>query len=102
VVWTDRMLTALEQVVRGSRWLRLIDKVFSELCLFAAARQVLANRGAACVDHISVDDFNSRLSTELRKLSVSLRDGTYGPQAIRRVDIPRPGSKELRLLGRGF
>lgn len=99
VVWTDRMLTALEQGVRGGKWFRLIDKVFSDLCLFAAARRVLANRGAAGVDHVSVDDFDSRLSSELRKLSESLRDGTYRPQAIRRVEIPKPGSKELRPLG---
>lgn len=93
------MLTALEQGVRGGKWFRLIDKVFSELCLFAAARQVLANRGAAGVDHVLVDDFNARLSTELRKLPESLRDGTYRPQVIRRVEIPKPGSKELRPLG---
>jgi RNA-directed DNA polymerase len=92
------MLTALEQGVRGGKWFRLIDKVFSDLCLFVAARQVLANRGTAGVDHVSVDEFESRMSTELQRLSVSLRDGTYRPQAIRRVEIPKPSSKELRPL----
>ena len=99
VVWTDRRLTALEQGVKGGRWFRLIDKMFSGLCLYAAARQVLANRGAAGVDHVSVDGFKSRMSAELQRLSVSLRDGTYCPQAIRRVEIPKPGSNELRPLG---
>lgn len=98
-VWTDRMLTTLEQGVKGGKWFRLIDKVFSERCLYAAARQVLANRGASGVDHISVKDFESRLLPEIRKLSQTLRDGSYRPQAIRRVPIPKPGSNETRPLG---
>lgn len=28
-VWTDRMLTALEQGVKGGKWFRLFDKVFA-------------------------------------------------------------------------
>jgi len=93
------MLTTLEQGVKGGKWFRLIDKVFSERCLYAAARQVLSNKGASGVDHISVEDFESRLIREIRKLSQSLKDGTYRPQAIRRVHIPKPGSTETRPLG---
>ncbi len=93
------MLTTLEQGVKGGKWFRLIDKVFSERCLYAAARQVLANKGASGVDHISVEDFASRLMPETRKLSQSLKDGSYRPQAIRRVNIPKPGSPETRPLG---
>lgn len=98
-VWTDRMLTALAQGVRGGKWFRLFDKLFSERGVSAAARQVLANKGACGVDHISVDDFESRLIPEIRKLSQTLQDGSYRPQAIRRVHIPKPGSNETRPLG---
>lgn len=93
------MLTTLEQGVKGGKWFRLIDKVFSERLLHAAARQVLANQGACGVDHVTVDDFASRLMPELRKLSQSLNDGSYRPQAIRRVHIPKPGSSQTRPLG---
>jgi RNA-directed DNA polymerase len=93
------MLTALETGVKGGKWFRLIDKVYSERCLFSAARRVLANRGAAGVDHVSVEDFDVRLIPELRKLAESLREGSYRPQAIRRVEIPKPGSGERRPLG---
>ncbi len=93
------MLTTLEHGVKGGKWFRLFDKVYSERGLSAAARQVLANKGASGVDHISVDDFASRLMPELRKLSQSLRAGSYRPQAIRRVNIPKPGSNETRPLG---
>jgi len=36
-VWTDRMLTALEIGVKGGTWFSLIDKVFADMTLYAAA-----------------------------------------------------------------
>ena len=98
-VWTDRMLTALETGVKGGSWFALVDKVFAERNLAAAARGVIANRGAAGVDHVTVTDFGNRLDDELPKLSRQLRDGSYRPQAVRRVYIPKPGSHETRPLG---
>ena len=98
-VWTERMLTALETGVKGGSWFALMDKIFAERNLAAAAAQVIANRGAAGVDHVTVTDFGSRLDDELPKLSRQLRDGEYRPQAVRRVHIPKPGSHETRPLG---
>jgi len=99
VVWTERMLTALEEGVKGGVWYSLIDKVFAERTLRAAAGQVVANKGAAGVDHVSVEEFSDDLESNIRKLSASLRGGSYEPSAIRRVFIPKPGSSELRPLG---
>ena len=101
-VWTERMLTALEQGVKGNRWFSLIDKVYSPRCLTAAAFQVEANEGAAGVDHVSVKSFGDRRDAEVAKLSEQLRTGTYRPQAVRRVHIPKPGTKEKRPLGPVF
>jgi RNA-directed DNA polymerase len=98
-VWTERMLTALEQGVKGGSWFRLMDKVFAERNLFAASRRVASNKGAAGVDHVTVEQFAERLMSELRKLSQQLREGTYRPQAVRRVHIPKPGTNETRPLG---
>jgi len=98
-VWTERMLTALEQGVKGNRWFSLIDKVYSPRCLTAAAFQVEANEGAAGVDHVSVKTFGDRREAEVAKLSEQLRTGTYRPQAVRRAHIPKPGTKETRPLG---
>ena len=98
-VWTPRMLTALEQGVKGGCWFSLIDKVYSERCLTAAAFQVEANRGAAGVDHVSVKTFGDRREVEVAQLATQLRTGTYRPQAVRRVHIPKPGSQETRPLG---
>ena len=49
-VWTERMLTALEQGVRGGKWFRLIDKVYALPNLRRGFERVKANRGAAGVD----------------------------------------------------
>jgi RNA-directed DNA polymerase len=98
-VWTGRMLTALEQGVKGGCWFSLMDKVYSQRCLTAAAFQVEANEGAAGVDHVSVKTFGDRRETEVAKLSDQLRMGTYQPQSVRRVHIPKPGTKETRPLG---
>ena len=98
-VWTPRMLTALEQGVKGDVWFSLIDKVFSERNLRAAFCKVAANDGAPGVDHVTVSMFERDLEANLRKLSEQLRAGEYRPQAVRRVHIPKPGSQETRPLG---
>lgn len=98
-VWTDRMLTALEQGVKGGLWFRLIDKVFSERNLQAAATKVIANGGVAGVDHIGVKQFEHDLAANVARLSIDLRAEKYRPQAVRRVHIPKPGSHEKRPLG---
>jgi len=98
-VWTERMLTALEEGVKGGKWFRLIDKVYAEPNLRAGYSQVAANRGAPGVDHVTVEAFGDGLEANVGKLSAALHGGTYEPQAIRRVYIPKPGSNEQRPLG---
>jgi RNA-directed DNA polymerase len=93
------MLTTLEQGVRGGKWHALIDKVFAPLNLFAASGNVIGNRGAAGVDHQTVDDFLRNRKQELERLHVALRTDNYRPQAVKRVWIDKPGSKEKRPLG---
>lgn len=98
-VWTQRMLTALEEGVKGGKWFRLIDKVYGQRNLLAGYSKVAANRGAAGVDHVTVEAFGDDLEANLGKLGAALHGGDYRPQAIRRVYIPKPGSNEQRPLG---
>jgi RNA-directed DNA polymerase len=94
------MLTALEEGVKGGRWYSLMDKVYASATLRAAFGNVRANGGAAGVDHVTVADFEQHLDANLRALGEGLRSGTYRPQAIRRVEIPKAGTrKETRPLG---
>jgi len=73
--------------------------VSRERTLWAAFQEVKANGGAAGVDHQTVEDFERDLSKNLKGLSGQLREGSYRPQAVRRVWIPKPGSTEKRPLG---
>jgi RNA-directed DNA polymerase len=93
------MLTALEQGVKGGKWFRLIDKVYALPNLRKAFARVKANGGAAGVDHVTVEEFERHLEANLEKLSQTLHDGSYRPQPIRRVWIPKPGTSEKRPLG---
>lgn len=98
-VWTERMLTALEHGVKGGSWFSLIDKVYASANLEAACTKVTANGGAAGVDHVTTAEFDRQRTANLTKLQEQLRDDSYRPQSIRRVWIPKPGSREQRPLG---
>jgi len=98
-VWTERMLTALEQGVKGGKWFSLMDKVTDPKTLWRGFEQVKANDGAAGVDRQSVEEFERQLIKNLKQLSEQLRAGTFQPQPVRRVWIPKPGSTEKRPLG---
>jgi RNA-directed DNA polymerase len=93
------MLAALETGVRGGVWFSLIDKVWKLATLREAATRVVANRGAAGVDHVDTEEFGDHLEENVERLSAELQAGTYRPQAVRRVNIPKPGSRETRPLG---
>lgn len=98
-VWTDRMLNALTVGVRGGKWHALIDKVYSEQNLHASAMKVVGKKGAAGVDRQSTSAFDKALDVEIQQLQRQLSARTYRPQAVRRVQIPKPGSKDKRPLG---
>jgi RNA-directed DNA polymerase len=73
-----------------------MDKVYQSGNLFSAYRAVAANTGAPGVDQITIEDFGAHLAKNVEQLEQHLRDGTYRPQAIRRVHIPKPGTNETR------
>lgn len=92
------MVAALENGVRGGRWYSLMDKVYAPATLAAAWARVRANGGAAGVDGVSVDRFVVRQEEYLAELAEALRAGTYRPQAVKRVEIPK-GDGRTRPLG---
>jgi RNA-directed DNA polymerase len=97
-IWTERMISALVNGVKGGRWFSLIDKVSAPRTLALAWAKVRANGGAAGVDGQSIERFTARAEDYLAELSEDLRMGTYRPQAIRRVEIPKDDGK-TRPLG---
>lgn len=98
-VWTERMLSALEEGVKGGKWFSLIDKVSSKKALRAAVGKVVNNRGAAGVDQETTEQFEQEAEERIAKLSEALKNGSYQPQSAKRTWIPKPGTKEKRPLG---
>jgi RNA-directed DNA polymerase len=93
------MLTALEAGVKGGRWYCLWDKVIRVENGRAAFAKVKKNRGAPGIDRVTVKEFEERLGENLDHAIQQLREGRYRPQAVKRVMIEKPGSREKRPLG---
>jgi len=98
-VWTDSMLTALDKGVKGGKWFSLIDKVSSRKNLKVSWEKVRKNQGSSGVDRQSISLFERHADDNLHALREELKTKRYTPRSVRRVYIPKPGSKERRPLG---
>ena len=98
-VWTERMLATLERGIKGGQWFSLIDKVWKRENLQSATAQVLRHRGGAGVDGQTCERYRRTAPERLERLQEQIRSGRYTPPPVKRVWIPKLGSKELRPLG---
>jgi len=97
-IWTQRMVSALVNGVKGSKWFSLVDKVIRPSTLEAAWLKVARNKGAAGVDGQSIERFAAHVERYLSELHEQLKTGTYRPSPIKRVEIPK-GNGQTRPLG---
>ena len=97
-IWTDRMVSALGNGVKGGKWFSLVDKVIRPTTLATAWRKVAGNKGAAGVDGQSVERFAAGAELYLSELHENLKSGSYRPSPVKRVDIPK-GPGQTRPLG---
>ena len=98
-VWSEKMLKALERGVKGNKWFSLIDKVYADRTLELAWEKVRTNAGACGVDGIDIRRFGKDSPKRLLGVKEQLRGRRYEPKPVKRVWIPKPGSKEKRPLG---
>jgi len=96
-VWTEAMLAALDNGVKGGKWYSLMDKVYAPRTLEAAWQRVQANAGAQGIDRMSIEMFAAQAPRYLTELSQALRTGSHEPQAVRRVYIPKAGGGQRPL-----
>lgn len=75
-VWTERMLAALGNGVKGGKWHSLIDKVYASQTLYAAWKRVASNHGAAGIDRMSIERFEANAEYYLKGLEMELRNGS--------------------------
>jgi RNA-directed DNA polymerase len=77
---------------------RLMEEIVDRSNLNRAYRRVKANKGAPGVDGMTVQASRAWLAEHKQELIASLLDGSYQPQAVRGVEIPKPGGG-MRQLG---
>ena len=63
-----------------------------------AFKQVTANKGSAGVDGMQTDELRDYLNTKWQTLRADILEGNYKPQAVRKVEIPKPQGG-TRMLG---
>jgi len=75
-----------------------MERILERGNLQRAWKQVKANQGAPGIDGVRLEDFTEFARTHWTDIRQALLDGTYQPQPVRRVSIPKPDGGE-RLLG---
>jgi group II intron reverse transcriptase/maturase len=78
---------------------RLFENLCTNLYLGIGFILVKRNRGKPGIDGVRIADFEANLDEELSQLQQELSNWTYQPSPVRRVEIPKPGGKGMRLLG---
>jgi RNA-directed DNA polymerase len=76
----------------------LMEEVLDAENLKQAAKRVMQNKGAAGIDGLTVDELPTYLAANWVAIRKQLQMGTYAPQAVRRVEIPK-ATGGMRQLG---
>lgn len=76
---------------------RLMEEVTNRDNLNRAYRRVKANKGAPGVDGMTVGELADWIKQHKQELLDSLLDGSYRPQPVRGVEIPKPGGGTRQL-----
>ncbi len=95
----ERQASAAAKETSRPETTMLLEEVLRRENLVKAYHRVRANKGAPGVDGMTVDDLKPYLKAHWPRIKEQLFAGTYVPQPVRRVDIPKPGGKGVRILG---
>jgi RNA-directed DNA polymerase len=88
---------------RQSESLAGTERLMEEVCEWENCKQALqrvkANKGKPGVDGMTVDELPAYLKQHELKIGEQLRNGTYQPKPVRRVEIRKPDGTGMRKLG---
>lgn len=76
----------------------LMEQILSRENLIRALNRVVRNKGSHGVDGMPVQNLRAHVIEHWDTMKVELLSGTYQPQPVRRVEIPKPDGG-VRLLG---
>ena len=78
---------------------QLLAAVVERKNMWLALKQVERNSGAAGVDNMTVAQLRDYLREHWPRIREELLAGSYQPQPVRKVEIPKPSGKGMRMLG---
>jgi RNA-directed DNA polymerase len=88
---------------RKSESLAGTERLMEEVCELENCKQALqrvkANKGSPGVDGMTVDELPDYLEQHGLEIGEQLRNGTYQPKPVKRVEIPKPDGNGVRKLG---
>src|ERR1041384_5782931 len=101
--WREEGLGASSDTVTrdnsGPEVEQLLEAMVERKNMWLALKQVERNSGAAGVDNMTVAQLRSYLHEHWIHIKEELLAGSYRPQPVLKVEIPKPGSKGMRMLG---
>src|SRR5437879_10733626 len=79
------------------------ERLMEEVCELENSKQALqrvkANKGSPGVDGMTVEELPEYLKQHGPEIGEQLRNGSYQPQPVRRVESPKPDGSGMRKLG---
>src|SRR5215467_10376629 len=78
---------------------RLMEEVWELENCKQALQRVQANKGSPGIDRMTVDQLPEYLKQHGLEIGEQLRNGTYQPQPVRRVEMAKPDGQGVRKLG---
>ncbi|WDL98362.1 hypothetical protein [Alicyclobacillus sp. ALC3] len=75
----------------------LLEEALQRENMLRALYRVESNKGAPGVDGVTVEQLRSYVQTHWADIRQQLFMGTYKPQPVRRVEIPKPGGGQRKL-----
>ena len=75
----------------------LLDRILSRDNMNLAYKRVKANKGAGGIDEVEVDELYSYIKENWKSIEEQIRQRTYKPQPVRRVEIPKPNGGKRKL-----
>ena len=95
----ERQTRTVRREQAGEETSMLMEEVARRENMKAAHKRVVRNAGAPGVDGMTVEELEPYCREHWPRIREELLSGTYTPQPVRRVDIPKPDGKGMRMLG---
>lgn len=83
---------------KGQEPAQLMEQIVSRENMTRAYKRVVSNKGVSGVDGLKVHELKDYLKVNWSRIKTALLEGSYYPQPVKKVTIPKPGGG-ARILG---